>query len=1170
MLIPVAGEPAGASGTKVAPTRSVAPASGTAYVPLVPFRLADTRCAARPGPVPPSFCSEEHLPTANALLRPPTAGGSISFQAGGAGPSGGGAGSTPAGVNPATPAITAISPDATSVVLNITAVVEPGLRSASGELIAYPAGGKVPSEPTVRFAVRSGAVVPALTTVAVGKGGRISVFSSSAGVDVVVDAEGYYVPSVPASDPDAFVPLATPVTALDTLCYPSKAVPPTCAAERVDPLNVGTPAVVPGGTTAVSIAGAGGDATLEAGGVPPSGVVAASVVATVSDPVMGGYLTLWPAGGGRAVTSVLNFVKGVTAINSGIVGLGQGGGLDVFNSAGRAVNVRIIVTGYFTSQPDASCWPSCPEQDPASIRFGVTPGEFSYAGYLGVPAGSMVEPDESGARLVSLAAGNPFTVHMYVGWQSGVPSPLVQSINSYVAMGFSINLALRYGSPVVAGDSAAFAAWVQEMVKALPQVQIFQVTNEANVGLSTDSDGYWPGADNALVAGVEAAAQVKQPDQVVGFNFAYEPGAGPNTRFFDALARIGGAAFSRDVGFVGVDLYPGTYAMLPPQPSGAAFHLGQLMYQVMTSELSNLRDHLMPAIGAGPSVPIFVQEAGWADFNPPSSSNPKIASAQKAITAIFNLMGDNQPRSELDQAEVLSAMISSLAGYGVGLFQWFDLTDSTNGVGDGWGLLSTNYDPKPAYYALQQAVADAARPPGPYTGAPVEPVSHVGRWLVDATGRVLLLHGVNMVEKQVPYYPAAFGFGPADAAWLAENGFDVVRLGLLPTGALPGPGEVSQAYMDHLAQTVDQLSADGIMTLLDVHQDGWGPAVGAPGSEDGFPAWMTVTGNAVDNHLGFPYYYAGDPATQQAFQSFWDNVDGPNGVPLQQDYANMMSLAAEDLGGKPSILGYELMNEPWPGTNWVACYDAGGCPSLDSSEMAPFEARGDAAVRSGDGTHLVFAEPWVTFNMGTSKTSIPLPGGDPESGLAFHLYPGNVLAGLNSAVANAESWSAKTGGALLVTEWMGNDNPATIDSFAASLDSALVPWIFWSFDGGMVGSVADPPTGSNLHTAVVDAVVRPHPLAVAGTPQKLSYDPSTHVLSFTWSTAPVGGGSFPPGAVTSVQLPTLDEPNGYVVQAEGATVTSPPCSPMLTLTAAPGAKMASITVEPAPAGYSCG
>ncbi|MCL4443556.1 MAG: hypothetical protein M1456_05625, partial [Actinobacteria bacterium] len=28
---------------------------------------------------------------------------------------------------------------------------------------------------------------------------------------------------------------------------------------------------------------------------------------------------------------------------------------------------------------------------------------------------------------------------------------------------------------------------------------------------------------------------------------------------------------------------------------------------------------------------------------------------------------------------------------------------------------------------------------------PVLPVSHVGRWLVDASGRVLLLHGVNVV-----------------------------------------------------------------------------------------------------------------------------------------------------------------------------------------------------------------------------------------------------------------------------------------------------------------------------------------------------------------------------------------------------------------------------------------
>src|SRR5450756_3177160 len=54
-----------------------------------------------------------------------------------------------------------------------------------------------------------------------------------------------------------------------------------------------------------------------------------------------------------------------------------------------------------------------------------------------------------------------------------------------------------------------------------------------------------------------------------------------------------------------------------------------------------------------------------------------------------------------------------------------------------------------------------------------------GRWITDATGKVLLVSGVNMVNKRTPYTPAADGFGSADAAFLAANGLDAVRVGVL-------------------------------------------------------------------------------------------------------------------------------------------------------------------------------------------------------------------------------------------------------------------------------------------------------------------------------------------------------------------------------------------------------
>jgi endoglycosylceramidase len=216
------------------------------------------------------------------------------------------------------------------------------------------------------------------------------------------------------------------------------------------------------------------------------------------------------------------------------------------------------------------------------------------------------------------------------------------------------------------------------------------------------------------------------------------------------------------------------------------------------------------------------------------------------------------------------------------------------------------------------------------SSVPYGAIGHSGRWLTDAAGRVLQLHGVNMVAKEPPYEPAAAGFSDDDAAWLAQNGFRVVRLGVLATGLMPTPGKVDEAYIESIAASVDDLARHGIYTLIDFHQDGWGPSIG----DDGFPGWMTETKDAKDTHTGFPLYYVTNPAIQQAFQSFWDDDAGPGGGTLQSQYATMFSTLARRLAGNPNVLGYDLFNEPWPGNKWGPCLgEAAGCPDLDRAEL---------------------------------------------------------------------------------------------------------------------------------------------------------------------------------------------------------------------------------------------
>jgi len=457
--------------------------------------------------------------------------------------------------------------------------------------------------------------------------------------------------------------------------------------------------------------------------------------------------------------------------------------------------------------------------------------------------------------------------------------------------------------------------------------------------------------------------------------------------------------------------------------------------------------------------------------------------------------------------------------------------------------------PKASTPTTSEAVVVAASPRGT--------ISHTGRWLTDDAGRVVILHGVNMVEKQPPYYPAAAGFGEDDAAWIEQHGFDVVRLGVLATGLMPRPGVIDTAYLDHLSATADVLARHHIYVLFDFHQDGWGPAIG----DDGFPAWMTLTGTAKNTHTTFPLYYVTNPAIQQSFQSLWDDAPGPGGVRVRDRFAAMVRAIGSRFATAPSVLGYDVFNEPWPGTTWSACLnDANGCPVQDRRELDPFYATTSRALRAADRHHLLFVEPFVLFNYGQSATHVALPGHDADAGLSFHLYALDT-AHEPKVVQNAQAWSRATTGALMATEWGATTDPGTITREAGELDRAFVPWIFWSYDELVSDLHRAPGTGS-FPSAAAAALAGPYPTVVAGTPTASSFDAKTKTLSFSWSTTRPAGGTFPAGTVTSFEVPPTTYPTGYQVVASGAGVTSKPCAAVLTVAAQAGATSASVRIAP--------
>lgn len=112
-------------------------------------------------------------------------------------------------------------------------------------------------------------------------------------------------------------------------------------------------------------------------------------------------------------------------------------------------------------------------------------------------------------------------------------------------------------------------------------------------------------------------------------------------------------------------------------------------------------------------------------------------------------------------------------------------------------------------------------------------LSPIGSWLTNSNGQAVVLHGLNEVYKIAPYEPSASGFGDDDAAFLAANGFNAVRLGVIWEAVEPQPGVFNDACLASTAQTVQTLQDHGIHVLLDMHQDGYSSEFGGEGAPSG-------------------------------------------------------------------------------------------------------------------------------------------------------------------------------------------------------------------------------------------------------------------------------------------------------------------------------------------------
>ena len=461
----------------------------------------------------------------------------------------------------------------------------------------------------------------------------------------------------------------------------------------------------------------------------------------------------------------------------------------------------------------------------------------------------------------------------------------------------------------------------------------------------------------------------------------------------------------------------------------------------------------------------------------------------------------------------------------------------------------------------------------------------------------MTLHGFNMVNKLQAsgYAPDGVGFSDDDARFLARNGFNVIRLGIIWKALEPQPGVYDDSYLNRIYRTYRVLRRHGIAVLLDFHQDMFNERF----QGEGAPDWAVLGRAATENpspQAGFPYNYLVQDAVNHAYDAFWNNREVPGtGRHVQGFYADAWAHVAQRFAGKPGVLGYNLFNEPWPGSKIRQCLLAGGATSPDSCGIKEFEAtkltafhrRVRTAIRRVDPHTMVWPAPLLAFDFG-AETGVRRV--DRRAGFAFNAYCAQA-AGLDAVIPylqgkpcsfsanlsfkNALAESRRNGDALFMTEFGASNELETFRDYLVGADKRLIGWTFWAYcgcgdptttSGGAEQAVmldpSKPPRGANVVKETLGWLARPHPTRTSGTPTTSSFDGSTDTYRYVYTPRSVAGGQWAPGSVTEISVPAVQYPGGYRAQVQGAHVLSNPNARVLRLALSDGAAKVSVKLQP--------
>ncbi|MGQ9650787.1 MAG: cellulase family glycosylhydrolase [Phycisphaerae bacterium] len=451
-------------------------------------------------------------------------------------------------------------------------------------------------------------------------------------------------------------------------------------------------------------------------------------------------------------------------------------------------------------------------------------------------------------------------------------------------------------------------------------------------------------------------------------------------------------------------------------------------------------------------------------------------------------------------------------------------------------------------------------------------ITVAGGRFVDPAGRQVVLHGVNAGRTGKP---DSVRVAPEVCARMRDWGLNVIRLQMEWSQIEPECGRYDEQYLRLIEEQIAAARAAGLHVYLDMHQDLWGVKSG-----NGAPAWATLDEGRphVRNPNLWQESYWTSPMVQTAFDNFYANKPGPDGVGIQDRFAMAWRHVAKRYAADSTVIGYDLFNVPYPGSLMktlplLIAAKMAGIRADQSQEVTvaglldeyksqesrrrvmtevasdekllkavlealeplymtyerealnPLYARVARAIREVDGDHILFLEPSGGAIIGVRSVLQPIVDAegrrDPQQALAPHAY--GLPMGEASTVhmglifARIRQLAERLEMPVIVGEWDADPgNNGDRRPMASFIVSQLEKRLYGDTFWIIMPDLETRP--------YFDAIQRPYPQATAGELLSYTYDRDRGIFRCRWREQPSLG------RPTRIDLPLAAFPKGLAVE----------------------------------------